>query len=534
MSTTTATEAPAAPRTEDTIVTFWDIAKKQYSKNLPAMIALWCVIALIILATAAPLISLNLPFMMKSNIEGAPTTFPLFDHMFNRLVFASGVDIFFNLLLFIGPVWWLFGAALRAAGAAGGDFDKRKLLATAIPFGIVFLFLVLLAFVTHDNPDDPEAIYARDFYRWLLVGAVAGLAVTAAAHLRMRGRPERVVRKQRVWLRFWLFVFFMIGFTLTMTPEWAQDLGAPKLDFTAQAKVTMEVEDPDTGELVRRDLEYRTALQVLEKSDRGFAVNPPFFNHPDNKFDDNEVVVARILRTPSLSAEERKERGVSWSAYPLGTDNTGKDVFSRILYGTRISLTIGIIAVSIYATIGTILGSIAGYFGGKIDLFILFVLQVMICIPGIFLILTIVSVFESRSIFMIMLAIGLVGWTGITRLVRGEFLRQRSIDYVTAARALGIPQRRIIFGHILKNSLSPVLVAAAFGIAAAILTESFLSFIGLGDTNAPSWGQLLQEGRNLRKNWLIFSPGLAIFFVVTVLNMVGDGLRDALDPKLRQ
>jgi peptide/nickel transport system permease protein len=158
----------------------------------------------------------------------------------------------------------------------------------------------------------------------------------------------------------------------------------------------------------------------------------------------------------------------------------------------------------------------------------------MLCIPTIFLLLTIIAIFDTRSIFMIMLAIGLISWTGVTRLVRGEFMRHKNSDYVMAARALGIPKRRIIFGHILKNSMGPVLVAAAFGVGGAILAESFLSFLGLGDTNAPSWGQILAEGRATRKDWLILSPGAAIFFVVTVLNIAGDGLRDALDPRLRQ
>ncbi|HEX5138496.1 MAG TPA: ABC transporter permease [Planctomycetota bacterium] len=220
--------------------------------------------------------------------------------------------------------------------------------------------------------------------------------------------------------------------------------------------------------------------------------------------------------------------------HPLGTDPGGRDVFTALLYGTRISMTIGVIAVGIYVTIGIVLGSLAGYFGGKVDMLISRFIEVMICFPLLFFVLTIVSVFETRTIFLIMAAIGVTAWPGVARLVRGEFLTQRGSDYVTAAEALGIPKRRIIFRHILPNALTPVLVAATFGIASAILTESSLAFLGLGDVNAASWGMLLNMGRHTNFDWLILAPGAAIFFTVTVFNLVGEGLRDALDPKLRQ
>jgi len=220
--------------------------------------------------------------------------------------------------------------------------------------------------------------------------------------------------------------------------------------------------------------------------------------------------------------------------HPLGTDPGGRDVFTALLYGTRISMTIGVIAVGIYVTIGIVLGSLAGYFGGKVDILISRLIEVMICFPLLFFVLTIVSVFETRTIFLIMAAIGVTAWPTVARLVRGEFLTQRSSEYVIAAEALGIPKRRIIFRHILPNALTPVLVAATFGIAAAILTESALAFLGLGDVNAASWGMLLSKGRQTNLAWLILAPGAAIFFTVTVFNMVGEGLRDALDPKLRQ
>lgn len=218
----------------------------------------------------------------------------------------------------------------------------------------------------------------------------------------------------------------------------------------------------------------------------------------------------------------------------LGTDSEGRDVFARMLYGTRISMTIGVVAVSIYVMIGIFLGAMAGYFGGAVDLWISRLIEVVICFPTFFLILTISAFLEKRTIFHIMLLIGVISWTSVARLVRGEFLRLRGLDYVQAAIALGISKTKIIFSHVLPNAMGPVLVSATFGIAAAILTESSLSFLGLGDPTAPSWGGILNVGRQQGKLWLILSPGFAIFFVVSVFNLVGEALRDAMDPKLRQ
>jgi ABC-type dipeptide/oligopeptide/nickel transport system permease subunit len=230
---------------------------------------------------------------------------------------------------------------------------------------------------------------------------------------------------------------------------------------------------------------------------------------------------------------EREELGAV-GPHPLGTDPGGRDVFTALLYGTRISMTIGVIAVGIYVTIGIVLGSLAGYFGGKVDILISRLIEVMICFPLFFFVLTIVSVFETRTIFLVMAAIGVTAWPTVARLVRGEFLTQRSLDYVVAAQALGIPRKRIIFRHVLPNALTPVLVSATFGIAGAILTESSLSFLGLGDVTAASWGLLLSDGRHSRLDWMILAPGAAIFFTVTIFNLLGEGLRDALDPKLRR
>lgn len=225
----------------------------------------------------------------------------------------------------------------------------------------------------------------------------------------------------------------------------------------------------------------------------------------------------------------------SWN-YLLGTDDLGRDVLTRILYGARISLLVGFVAVGIATSIGIFLGAIAGYYGKWIDATLMRFVDIMLCFPTFFLILAVIAFLEP-SIWNIMIIIGLTGWMGVTRLIRAEFLSLRERDFVQAARALGASDRRIIFRHLLPNALSPVLVSATLGVAGAILTESALSFLGIGvQPPTPSWGNMLITGKQTLGTawWLSAFPGVAILLTVLGYNLLGEGIRDALDPRIRE
>ncbi len=218
----------------------------------------------------------------------------------------------------------------------------------------------------------------------------------------------------------------------------------------------------------------------------------------------------------------------------LGTDGIGRDLMAGLIHGSRVSLSVGFIAAGIALIIGICLGSIAGFYGGKIDLLIMRFVEIMVTLPTFFLIITIVAIYGS-SIWYIMAAIGFTSWTGDAKLIRGEVLKVRNMEYITAANSIGLPNRQIIFRHVIPNAIAPVLVSGAFAIAGAILTEAALSFLGFGvSATTVTWGSLLNEARGASSAWwLAIFPGFMIFIAVVTYNLIGEGLRDALDPRLR-
>lgn len=233
-----------------------------------------------------------------------------------------------------------------------------------------------------------------------------------------------------------------------------------------------------------------------------------------------EPDLKNVLAPPSLS-------------HIFGTDMLGRDVFSRIVYGSRISLLVGFVSVGISVLIGMVIGAFSGYYMGLIDSITMRFVDLMMCFPTFFLILAVIALLEP-SIWNIMIVIGLTNWMGIARLVRAEILSIKTKEYVLAAKAIGLPEHKIIFRHVLPNALSPVYVVATLSIGGAILTESALSFLGIGvQPPTPSWGNILAQAKdNIEVAWwLSLYPGLAIFLTVMGYNLLGEGLRDILDPR---
>lgn len=266
------------------------------------------------------------------------------------------------------------------------------------------------------------------------------------------------------------------------------------------------------------DAGFRDVVQFMERNreDREFShLMPPV------PFSAHTVCLADRFARPGQARHR------------LGADDIGRDIAARLIHGTVISLTIGLVAVGIAFSIGISIGAIAGYCGGWTDILLSRIMEIIDSIPLLLLLLILIAAMERPSLYHTMAVIGLTGWPGMARIFRGEVLKIRSREYVLAAHTLGSGWWTIFLRHLLPNAVAPVLVAVSFGVASAILTESMLSFLGFGDPQFPSWGEIIEQGRQHIHSWhMVVFPGIAIFVTVTAFNLIGDALRDAMDVRM--
>lgn len=279
----------------------------------------------------------------------------------------------------------------------------------------------------------------------------------------------------------------------------------------------------------RKPLVLRTAEGLRFPAFADYAVDDPDMDAPVT----GRVVVPAPVRFSPNAIELADRLQAPDGKHLLGTDDLGRDILARMIHGARVSLAVGFVATAIALVIGSLLGALAGYYGGAADWIVSRAIEVVLCFPFLFLVLGIVALFKP-SLWTLMIALGLTSWTNEARYVRGELLRIRDLEFAQAARASGARDARIIFRHLLPNALAPVLVSASFGVAVAILTESALSFLGLGvPLPTASWGSMLSQAHEHIEYawWLILFPGLAIFSTVASFNVIGERFREALDPR---
>lgn len=356
--------------------------------------------------------------------------------------------------------------------------------------------------------------------------------------LLLRGDRERIRRARRAKLALVLLCSAAAGI------GWRLTIGGEMTFATATFKEALTA-----GEIVATRAVFPPLPLGFAETNPGESFRPPTW-HPKAEISEEGYYV-RGARVPTpdpvtgfvpppnpvpVRFAERESNDPL--RHPLGTDSVGRDLLVRMLWGGRVSLSVGLISALLLVVIGTAIGAVAGYFGGCVDLFISRFIEVVLCFPAFFLILMVVAVTNPNvvpPIIAIVVVIALVRWTGVARLARGEFLRLREEEFVVASRALGFSTWRTIFRHILPNATGPILVAGAFAVSSGILTESALSFLGFGIQHpVPSWGSLVNESRLAENWWIQVFPGLAIFVTVLAYNLVGEAFRDALDPRLNR
>lgn len=451
---------------------------KTFCKNhLLGAIALGIIGLFFLAGVYAPLLASSKPIAI---IYDGSLSFPLFSYLFYTGFYTKPIDIFFNVLMFTLPLFILF---------------RKK------PKVLLLLTLIQIIFTTYllyKTPEDP----ASDF-------------------LLSRNRQKALQERSGSW-------------------SWDDDI----LYMNPTARLNLILRHKLRKTQHERLMQYHTGhLPTLWQADldQELTAQDPTFLKDRRNWQEQESKKISFVLMPQLrefhweddaGGDSFLNRQLPW--HELSRSNR-KDFFAALLFGIRISFATGVISIALALLIGIPIGALAGYFGGRTDIVICRVLEVWESMPTFFMLLMIVAILQSKSIFLVISMIGLFGWTGFSRYIRGEFLKQKNLSYVEACHAVGFPTSWIMFKEIMPNAISPVLTLLPFAIMGAITSEAGLSFLGLGEEGSASWGVLMDEGRSAfpAESYLLWPPAILLTILLVSIALVGDAVRDFLDPKLK-
>ncbi len=523
---------------------FWADAWSRVIKRRGAIFGLCWIVVVLFFAVFAPLIANGHPILLRTiGPDGSilSTSSPLVNNL-------GSTDV--ALLAFFGvfTAWWFLPqsrswvapvacAAVFSMAALAWGIHQRSLGGWSMTdpwpkLGIVSLAALSLAAVGMVVPRN------RRFVAALLVFAQM-IVVLVVTYVLINRMSQRDLSDLFQWMKADRLIAFhasagvalLVALVFVAVPGIA--LGVRRLGVVMSTAVLAASVSAMTWSRPLETFAYpeREAAGEVE------ATYVPIPFSPNQRFSElNRIEPLRKLSaSPTYPVDSRPGR----RTFILGTDALGADVLSQMIHACRLSISIGLVSTSIAVLIGVTIGALMGYFGGWVDLVLFRVVEIFMAVPVLFLLIVAVAVLpeELRSTYVIMAIIGCFTWTSAARFTRAEFLKLRSQDFVQAATAVGLPLRAVLFKHMLPNGVTPVLVDASFLIAAAILAEATLSYLGIGPVDQPSWGKLLSSAANTEgvfKWWLAIFPGMAIFLTVLSYNLIGEALRDAIDPKLRK
>lgn len=503
---------------------YWAQVWKRFKRHRLGYCALYVVLIFCLLGIYAPFLASGKPLVVMYNGE---LFFPLFRYLFYSGFYTKHLDIFFNLLIFSLPLA-LFAFKLFPT--------HRWIIFFLASFFQIAIFLFLVYFSLKDPASDREL---------------------------NQERHQQVIAQGKKWIPSWDFElqyqvpYAKLNAILRYQNRLEQNQSLEKYvavytqgiqkkqDNRREEKLTL----PTLWELDKqneqRDIaRLMSALKAAPKDSEAYAraQGQLQFIQERQKWLEEETKKIRFNIMPLLShfhweedagGQQTLNQYLPW--WELTRINR-KDLLSALLFGIRISLSVGLISVAIALLIGIPIGAYAGYYGGRMDIIVSRLLEIWEAMPVFFMLLMTVSILQSKSIFLVTLIIGFFGWTQFSRYIRGEFFKQRNLPYVEACHALGFNNRYIVFKHILPNSIPPILTLLPFAIMAAITSEAGLSFLGLGEEGSCSWGVLMDEGRNAfpAESYLLWPPAILLTILLVAIALVGDSLRDTLDPKLHR